>query len=126
MTAEIRLAIPPGHGQLRMWGQQGDHWYALIEWHMQCNDHRVVGTGYRSTILCTAWVAAEHVGKIDGQDYQAVPRIRLTPDAQRWPTRLRLGADTAPSDYYFGLLDGSPVAPPPGVTWMTGMGSRYG
>jgi len=126
MVAEVRVAIPPGHGQLRMWGHCEGSWYALIEWLAQCHDHRIQGSDQRGVILCTAWVAGEHVGRIDGQDYQNVPRIQLHANPQRWPTRLRPGADAAPSDYYFGLLDGDAVPPPPGVTWMEGMGSLYG
>lgn len=121
---EVRLVIPPGHGQLRLWGRSGDSWYALIEWHAQCEDHRV--NQHRGVVFCTAWAAAEHVKKIDGQDYRNTPRIQLSDDPQRWPTRLRAGTHSPPSDYYLGVLDGGPVAAPPGVTWMTGMGSLYG
>jgi hypothetical protein len=123
-VGEVRLAIPPGHGQLRLWGRRGEDWYALIEWHQQCQDHRV--EHHRGVIFCTAWAAAEHVARIDGEDYRNIPRIRLPSDPQLWPTRLRAGQPSFPCDYYVGLLDGYPVAPPPGVTWMTGMGSLYG
>src|SRR5581483_3988800 len=123
MAEEVRLAIPPGHGQLRLWGRSAGGWYALIEWQAQCTDHRLDGAAHRGVLFCTAWVAAEHVARIDGQDYRGVPRVRLHSDTQRWPTRLRPGTTAAPADHYFGLLDGGPLAPPPGVTWMSGMGS---
>jgi hypothetical protein len=126
VVAEVRLAIPPGHGQLRLWGKDGDSWYALIEWQQQCTDHRLDGAEHRGLVFCTGWVAAEHVARLDGQDYRNTPRIRLHPDPQRWPTRLRAGVPTTPSDYYLGLLDGQPIPPPPGIIWMTGMGSLYG
>lgn len=126
MAEEVRLAIPPGHGQLRLWGRCAAGWYALIEWQAQCTDHRLDGAAHRGVLFCTAWVPAEHVAKVDGQDYGRVPRVRLHSDPQRWPTRLRPGTTTAPADCYFGLLDGGPLAPPPGVTWMNGMGSLYG
>lgn len=120
------MAVPPGHGQLRMWGRHGEHWYALIAWQAQCHDYRVGGGASRGVAFCTAWVDAEHVAKVAGQDYQDVPRVRLHLDPQCWPTRLRPGTTSASSDYYLGLLDGTPIIAPPGLTWMTGMNSLYG
>lgn len=125
MASEVRLAIPPGHGQLRLWGRSGSDWFALIEWLAQCHDHRRHGGDHRSSLFCTAWVAADHVSRIDGQDYSEVPRITLSANPQLWPTRLRLGVSSHPCDYYFGCLDGAPLSAPPGIAWMTGHGSLY-
>lgn len=117
--------MPPGHGQLRLWGQLGDEWYALIEWLAQVHDYRLHGGEHRGAIFCTAWIAAEHVGKVAGEGYAGVPRINLHGDSQYWPTRLRVGVST-PDDYYLGLLDGGQISPPPGVQWLEGHGSMYG
>lgn len=124
--SEVRLAVPPHHGQLRLWGKCHDTWFALIEWQAQCNDLRLHGGSHRGLLFCTAWVEAEHVAKLDGQDYDGVPRVTLGPNPQLWPTRLRGGKTSPPQDHYFGLLDGSPIPAPPGVVWLEGHGSLYG
>ncbi|HVT64212.1 MAG TPA: hypothetical protein VHD81_03600 [Mycobacteriales bacterium] len=125
MVSEVRLAVPPGHGQLRMWGRRGADWFALVEWLAQTHDFRLHGGAHRGAIFCTGWVPSEHVARLDGQDYAAVPRIELHPDPQHWPTRLRAGVASTNTDYYFGLLDGGPIAPPAGVLWLKGHGSLY-
>jgi hypothetical protein len=125
MGAEVRLAVPPEFGRLRLWGRRGQDWYALIEWLAQTHDYRLHGGDHRGAIFCTGWVASEHVARVDGQDYRDVPRIELHRDPQHWPTRLRAGVTSTNTDHYFGLLDGGPIPPPPGVLWLQGHGSLY-
>jgi hypothetical protein len=126
MGAEVRLAVPPFQGQLRLWGKYGEDWYALVEWQAQTHDYRLHGGDHRGLLFCTGWVHAEHVARIDGEDYQPVPRVDLYGEPQTWPTRLRAGVTTTSQDHYFGLLDGGPIAPPPGVKWLEGHASAYG
>jgi hypothetical protein len=126
MVSEVELAVPPGHGQLRLWGRSQSDWFALVQWLAQCNDHRRHGGEHRSAVFCTGWIGADHVAPVDGEDYSSVPRIELSISPQQWPSRLRIGVDSHGSDFYFGLLDGSPIIAPPGITWMVGHGSLYG
>lgn len=119
------MAVPPGSGQLRLWGRSDKDWFALIAWQQQCNDFRLHGGSHRAVVFCTGWVAAEHVARVDGMSYAGIPRVELGRDPRYWPTRQRAGTPF-PSDHYFGLLDGGPIVAPAGVVWLEGHGSLYG
>jgi hypothetical protein len=109
-----------------MWGKEGVSWFALVEWQAHIHDYRVDGADHHGMIFCTAWVATEHVARLEGGDYTGTPRVTLYGDPQAWPTRLRPGVTSPPADFYFGLLDGGPLVAPPGVKWFEGHGSAYG
>jgi hypothetical protein len=82
---------------------------------------------HRSAVSCPDWISADQVARIYGDGYFTVPRVvELSTNPQQWPSRLRLGVDSRGSDFYFGLLEGSPIIAPPGITWTVGHGSRYG
>jgi len=82
----VRVLIPPRRlVQLLAWirpdGDGGQGWWACVAW---------TEPGPGELVLRTAWVAAKHVMRAPGEEYQGVPRVRLDGEPSGWPVPVPL------------------------------------
>jgi hypothetical protein len=71
----------------------------------------------RSTVLpCSGWVAARHLRMRDGEDYTAVPRVKLPEHETMWPQPADRGPQFWWSDkaHHVGILTERPYKLPEG------------
>lgn len=76
---------PRSHGlaHLDLWDRDTDgHWWALLVW----EDYASRGLTRSVTVLCSGWLPAADVQRIDGVNYSHVWRARLGPNQLTWPT----------------------------------------
>jgi hypothetical protein len=114
----VKLNCPSQSAYLRLWGRSPAGWFGLVRWDEPTLDHRT-GVGRRGTLFCTAWVPATMISPWgEHTDYGQIERVKLGADPQYWPTLMRNKQASHPDDFYLGLLDGSEIAPPPGIQWL--------
>jgi hypothetical protein len=117
MTARpfVELTVPPHGGELDSWGKDPrGQWWGLVTWYEEVVQLKQMG---RSTVLpCSGWVAARHLRMRDGEDYTAVPRVKLAEHETSWPQPADRGPQFWWSDkaHHVGILTERPYELPQG------------
>jgi hypothetical protein len=111
----VRFALMAESTYLAVWGRDPTgRWWALIAWagYLRYDFRQYVA-------LCSGWVLAADVFRLDGVDYSGVARLRLGPDPSAWP-RPGLATDL----HYAPLTRATPAKPPDGASWDRTLASR--